>query len=43
VLTNMSGTYNAPDGVTLVTPLGHVLRAVAGFRGRHRIALCWAS
>ena len=32
VLTNMSGTYNAPDEATPITPPGTVLRAVAGFR-----------
>jgi len=31
----MSGTYNAPDEATPITPLGRRASSVAGFRGRH--------
>src|SRR6478672_1368942 len=41
VLTNMSGTYNAPDEATPITPLGRRASSVAGSGGGHRIMLCW--
>jgi len=39
----MSGTYNAPDEATPITPLGRRASSVAGSGGGHRIMLCWAS
>jgi hypothetical protein len=43
VLTNMSGTYNAPDEATLITPLGQRASCCCRLSRPPWIVLCWAS